>query len=121
MGAALSMEQALNRSQEIQVTCNIRSLDDPRWQEKFFGSESRGEGHYNPRNKGLDIAFGGHKRAVAEHNEFWLFNIEESAYDIMSTLFRGAPNQDNILSAIAVKRKRRSHYHDEFEISRTVD
>jgi len=77
---ALMMVQALNRSSDIQISCKIRSIDDPRWREKLLGSESRRPA-LTTSSHGLDISFGSHRRSMAMHKGLSLFNAQEAAYD----------------------------------------
>lgn len=117
----LSMFQALNRSDMMSVSCNIRSIDEPRWRDKLLGNSNGWQPALTTKSNGLDMKFGGRRNAVALHCGFNLFDIQDSAFKVFKTLLQGDPRQDILLGAVECRLARRTSLADEYELVRKFD
>jgi len=119
---ALMMFQALRRTTVIEVLCNVRDLEEPRWNAKFFGGEER-DPAWSTTTRGLDIQVGHSRNKTSTHFGYDLFATEKTAYDVFLNLFQGAPEQLKWLKqeVECSQKSRQSNYADEWQLLRKRD
>ena len=81
--------------------------------DKLLGDAGRPPALSSTSNR-LDIGFRRKRDAVASHYGFSLFDIEHTAYYVLQKLFRGAPNEHQVMGSVRLEVRRRRDDCDEY-------